>query len=387
MRLDTVDRPDAGRRPRGPPRPGHRHLPRRLGGRLFQRSRRRAPPDSRRGASRAAPITSTSRLRAAFAAGADPGRQGRGVILSSHLFGAMPDDLEERWTRASGVGRGNRQAGRRGRAPCPTRCDSWRWRPRPSANGSGTPGHVLIAMGDAGVASPACWPPGSATRGPTPATASRPDRSPLARLLKDFRFRDLKPDTAIYGVVGNPIMHSLSPVMHNAGFRHLGIDAVYLPLQAADAADFVTFARGLGLSGASITAPFKVALMDAADELDPLAHAGWRHQHARRCATDGGTATNTDVHGFAAPLVRRLADPPLGEGRCAHRFSAPAAPHALSPSRWPTSAPRSRSARGAPRPRARSPISPAATVGDLAAARRQLGRARQRTSRPTATPR
>jgi shikimate dehydrogenase len=101
--------------------------------------------------------------------------------------------------------------------------------------------------------------------------------------------------------------------MHNAGFRCLGIDAVYLPLLAADAADFLTFARGLGLSGVSITAPFKVALMSAADELDPLAQrVGAINTLAMR---DGRwLGSNTDVHGFTAPLLRRLADLPAAGG-------------------------------------------------------------------------
>jgi shikimate dehydrogenase len=105
-------------------------------------------------------------------------------------------------------------------------------------------------------------------------------------------------------------MHSLSPVMHNAGFRCLGIDAVYLPLLAADADDFLTFARGVRLSGVSITAPFKLALMSAADELDPLAR---RVGAINTLSMRGGrwSGYNTDVHGFAAPLLRRLADLPL----------------------------------------------------------------------------
>jgi shikimate dehydrogenase len=95
--------------------------------------------------------------------------------------------------------------------------------------------------------------------------------------------------------------------MHNAGFRCLGMDAVYLPLQAADAADFVSFARGLGLSGVSITAPFKVALMEAAEELDPLARrVGAINTLAMRHRRWHGY--NTDVHGFAAPLLARLAN-------------------------------------------------------------------------------
>jgi shikimate dehydrogenase len=94
--------------------------------------------------------------------------------------------------------------------------------------------------------------------------------------------------------------------MHNAGFAALGLNAVYVPLEARDADDFVAFARHMGLRGASITAPFKIALMSRADEVDALAtrvgaintltvrHGRW-------------LGANTDVEGFLVPLARRIA--------------------------------------------------------------------------------
>ena len=132
-----------------------------------------------------------------------------------------------------------------------------------------------------------------------------PGQVSAQRMLDEFRFHDLRPATAVYGVVGNPVMHSLSPVMHNAGFRHFGIDAVYLPLLAKDATDFVAFARALGLAGASITAPFKVRLMESVDELEPLAQ---RVGAINTLTVRDGRwlGANTDVYGFAAPLIARL---------------------------------------------------------------------------------
>ena len=62
-------------------------------------------------------------------------------------------------------------------------------------------------------------------------------------------------DAAVYGVVGDNVMHSLSPAMHNAAFAAAGIDAVYVPLRAADFDDFLTFADALGIAGASVTIP------------------------------------------------------------------------------------------------------------------------------------
>jgi 3-dehydroquinate dehydratase/shikimate dehydrogenase len=247
--------------------------------------------------------------RAGFAPEMIRTRGGRGLIVSSHVFGPMPQDLEQQWDalRSSGaeIAKLAVEAG--------SLTDTLRLMklagPRPTE--AGAPGHVLIAMGDAGVASRVL-----STRIGNAWTYAGDNVAPgqvsLPRLLNDFRFRDLKPETAVYGVVGNPVMHSLSPVMHNAGFRCLGLDAVYLPLQAADAADVVTFARGLGLSGVSITAPFKVALMEAADELDPLARrVGAINTLAMRDGRWHGY--NTDVHGFTAPLVARLRELAMGD--------------------------------------------------------------------------
>ena len=307
MRLDTVDRPDvagalAGRR--GPVivtcraewEGGHF--------KGSEEERRRILEDA---IARGAEYVDVE-ARAAFAGELIRSRQGRGVILSSHVFGSMPHDLEERWRGLLGSGAEIVKLAVESRSLSDTLRLMMLAGPRPSESGSGAPGHVLIAMGDAGVASRIL-----ATRIGNAWTYAGDNVAPgqvsLSRLLNEFRFRDLKPQAAVYGVVGNPVMHSLSPVMHNAGFRCLGIDAVYLPLLAADAADILTFARGLGLCGVSITAPFKVALMSAADELDPLAQrVGAINTLAMR---DGRwLGYNTDVHGFTAPLVRRLEDLP-----------------------------------------------------------------------------
>ncbi len=247
--------------------------------------------------------------RAAFTPEMIRRRGGRRLIVSSHLFGPMPDDLEQQWDALQASGAEIAKLAVEARSLTDTLRLMTLGRPGDEA---GTPGHVLIAMGDAGVASRILG-----TRIGNAWTYAGDNVAPgqvsPARLINDFRFRDLTPHTAVYGVVGNPIMHSLSPVMHNAGFRRLGMDAVYLPLQAADAADFVTFARGLGLSGVSITAPFKVDLMEAADTLDPLARrVGAINTLAMRDGRWHGY--NTDVHGFAAPLLARLRDLPAKAG-------------------------------------------------------------------------
>lgn len=70
-----------------------------------------------------------------------------------------------------------------------------------------------------------------------------------------------------FAVFGNPVGHSLSPVMHRAAFAALGLDARYIARQCATAGEAVTEIRDNGLRGASITIPFKVSIMELLDEV------------------------------------------------------------------------------------------------------------------------
>jgi len=72
----------------------------------------------------------------------------------------------------------------------------------------------------------------------------------------------------VYGVLGRPVRHSLSPVMHNAAFAALGIDAVYLPMLVDDIGDAICGIRALGLAGISITIPFKESVISHLDSID-----------------------------------------------------------------------------------------------------------------------
>lgn len=124
---------------------------------------------------------------------------------------------------------------------------------------------------------------------------------PPERLLSQFRFRSVTPGTAVYGVLGRPVNHSVSPAMHNAAFAAAGLDAVYVPLEASDADDFLEFARAFRVAGASVTAPFKTSLVAALDEVDAT---GRRVGAVNTVKVDSGRwfGCNTDVAGFLAPL-------------------------------------------------------------------------------------
>ena len=72
----------------------------------------------------------------------------------------------------------------------------------------------------------------------------------------------------IYAVFGNPVGHSLSPVMHNAAFKRMKIDAHYVPFCVKNVEDAVRGIRGLDIRGVSVTIPFKTSVMPYLDEVD-----------------------------------------------------------------------------------------------------------------------
>ncbi|WP_281194830.1 shikimate dehydrogenase [Halorubrum sp. F4] len=117
----------------------------------------------------------------------------------------------------------------------------------------------------------------------------------------------------VYGLIGNPVGHSLSPPMHEAGYDALGIDARYVTFEPApdDAARAVEGAAALGVAGLNVTIPFKRDVLAAVDA-DPLAE---RIGAVNTVAfPDGGSGTprgyNTDAAGVTRSFARH--DVPLG---------------------------------------------------------------------------
>lgn len=166
-------------------------------------------------------------------------------------------------------------------------------------------GLVLIGMGEAGFATRAL----AAHFGSVWTYAggeSAVGQVSVAAIVNDYRFREVTRATAVYGLVGHPVSHSVSPAMHNAAFRAAGIDAVYLPFAAGDADDFVTFARALGVRGASVTTPYKVALYARVEEASAMAERIGAI-NTIRVVEGRWLGENTDVNGFLAPLNGRIA--------------------------------------------------------------------------------
>lgn len=77
--------------------------------------------------------------------------------------------------------------------------------------------------------------------------------------------------TQLFGIIGRPVTHSMSPAMHNAAFAALGINGVYVPMQPDNLHQGFLGLRSLGFKGVSVTVPFKVDVMEFLDHIDPVA--------------------------------------------------------------------------------------------------------------------
>jgi shikimate dehydrogenase len=122
--------------------------------------------------------------------------------------------------------------------------------------------------------------------------------------------------TRLAAVIGSPVRHSLSPLLHNTAFDHLGLDWVYLAFEVPEgaAADALAAMRALDIAGLSVTMPHKEAVADLCDDLSADAQA----LRAVNCVVnDGGRLIghNTDGDGFIASLADELSLDPAGQ-RC-----------------------------------------------------------------------
>ena len=110
--------------------------------------------------------------------------------------------------------------------------------------------------------------------------------------------------TKLLGVIGHPIEHSLSPVMHNAAIAQLNLDYVYLPLpvKPEDLEVAIAGFAALGLVGFNVTIPHKQAVLPLLSNVSPIAKAVGAVNTVWRTDDLLWTGTNTDIEGFIAPL-------------------------------------------------------------------------------------
>ncbi|MDX2132400.1 MAG: type I 3-dehydroquinate dehydratase [Planctomycetota bacterium] len=247
-----------------------------------------------------------------------------GLVLSLHDFGGRPADLSRRVARlAEAEAAAVVKVAYRARSIR----DNLELLEVPSQTGRPT---IALGIGEFGLMSRVLAPKfggfltfASLRRGGETA----PGQPTIADLLGAYRFRSIGPRTRVYGVVGWPVGHSLSPTLHNAGFERVGHDGVYLPMPLAGAAGEESFAAlkatllefiehpRLSFCGASVTIPHK-------ESLARLASAqGWEADEATRATGAANTLVverdaddapqrvrvmNTDVPALAASLAEAM---------------------------------------------------------------------------------
>lgn len=110
--------------------------------------------------------------------------------------------------------------------------------------------------------------------------------------------------TKLLGVIGHPVEHSLSPVMHNAAIAQMKLNYVYLPLpvKPEDLEIAVNGFATIGLKGFNVTIPHKQAILPLLSEVSPVAQAVGAVNTVWRTNDFLWAGTNTDVEGFLAPL-------------------------------------------------------------------------------------
>jgi shikimate dehydrogenase len=116
--------------------------------------------------------------------------------------------------------------------------------------------------------------------------------------------------TIVCGVIGDPIEHTMSPVMHNAAFKKLGIDYLYVPFRVRkeELEKAIAGMRALNIRGLNVTIPHKVEVISFLDKVDPLVE---KIGAVNTVVNDGGVLTgyNTDATGFLQALLERGVEP------------------------------------------------------------------------------
>ncbi len=109
--------------------------------------------------------------------------------------------------------------------------------------------------------------------------------------------------TKLLGVIGHPVEHSLSPLMHNAALEYLGLDYVYLPfpIKPDDLPKAIQGFSAIGVMGFNVTIPHKQVIIDCLSAIHPIAKSVGAVNTVLR-KDNHWIGTNTDIEGFIAPL-------------------------------------------------------------------------------------
>ncbi|MGH9594426.1 MAG: type I 3-dehydroquinate dehydratase, partial [Bryobacteraceae bacterium] len=193
---------------------------------------------------------------------------GARLLVSFHDFRRTPADLR------SIVGRLDRAGG--GAIKLATKCHSLADAARLLSVARGRRNVIAVPMGEEAIAARVlALRQGSALAYAAGGEATAPGQLSFQAMRETFRANRLDRRTRVYGVIGDPVAHSISPAMHNAGYVARRVNAVYLPFRVDRSRralrEFLAGARALGVAGFSVTLPQKQAILRFLGGCDPLA--------------------------------------------------------------------------------------------------------------------
>ncbi len=165
--------------------------------------------------------------------------------------------------------------------------------------------------------------------------AVAPGQYPLAQMRDVFRYARIGESTALFGLLGDPVSHSLGAAVHNGAFSACAIDAAYLALHvpAADLSGVVGALSAFGFRGYSVTMPHKRAVLTLVDAVDEVArevdaaNTLWLRDEG---PTTGWVATNTDLPAAVAALQSAHTEQEGLAGKTALLLGAGGVAHAIA---------------------------------------------------------
>ncbi len=133
-----------------------------------------------------------------------------------------------------------------------------------------------------------------------------PGQVTISELRDTYRIETVEASTQVYGVAGDPVSQSLSPVMMNAAFRRETVNAVYLALHAKSLKDLLACVNDIPIRGLSVTMPYKEEIIAALSNSDPLTRQIGACNTVVRSQDGKLYGFNTDVAGIVTPLEQRM---------------------------------------------------------------------------------
>lgn len=220
-------------------------------------------------------------------------------ICSAHFFQRAPKDLKRVVANLSSVDADAIKIA--------AQCESLSEARRVMAIAHGRRDAIAVPMGD--VALPmrvlALREPGNFVYAPVENTTA-PGQISLSEMMNLYHADRISRRTRVYGVIGNPVGHSLSPQLQNAGFQARKIDAVCLPFLVRDLKGFCDSIAALRMKGFSVTLPHKEAILRCLDDYDELAASIGAVNTVSVRANGSLYGYNTDYVGVLRALERRM---------------------------------------------------------------------------------